>query len=91
MFTFSEMLALVESESSFGAYVCHRRPAGLHSDQRSCLNKIMQMVPRLHGLVRLKAVSVRSHWACACFLGRPAGRDAHVRLFFITWDTSRFM
>ena len=26
MFTFSEMLALVESESSFGAYVCHRRP-----------------------------------------------------------------
>ena len=37
MFTFSEMLALVQSESSFGAYVCHRRPAGLHSDQRSCL------------------------------------------------------
>ena len=36
MFTFSEMLALVQSESSFGAYVCHRRPAGLHSDQRSC-------------------------------------------------------
>ena len=32
MFTFSEMLALVESESSFGAYVCHRRPAGLNSD-----------------------------------------------------------
>ena len=31
------MLALVQSESSFGAYVCHRRPAGLHSDQRSCL------------------------------------------------------
>ena len=28
MFTFSEMLALVESESSFGAYVCHRRPGG---------------------------------------------------------------
>ena len=22
------MLALVESESSFGAYVCHRRPGG---------------------------------------------------------------
>ena len=30
MFTFLEMLALVESESSFGAYVC-RRPAGLHA------------------------------------------------------------
>ena len=28
MFTFSEMLAPVESESSFGAYVCHRRPGG---------------------------------------------------------------
>ena len=28
MFTFSEMLALVESESSFGAYVCQRRPGG---------------------------------------------------------------
>ena len=28
MFTFSEMLALVESESSFGAYICHRRPGG---------------------------------------------------------------
>ena len=28
MFTFSEMLALVESESSFDAYVCHRRPGG---------------------------------------------------------------
>ena len=28
MFTFSEMLALVESESSFGAYVCLRRPGG---------------------------------------------------------------
>ena len=33
-FTFSEMLALVQSESSFGAHVCHmhRRPAGLHRD-----------------------------------------------------------
>ena len=28
MFTFFEMLALGESESSFGAYVCHRRPGG---------------------------------------------------------------
>ena len=28
MFTFLEMPALVESESSFGAYVCHRRPGG---------------------------------------------------------------
>ena len=28
MFTFSEMLALVESESSIGANVCHRGPGG---------------------------------------------------------------
>ena len=28
MFTFSEMLALVESKSSFGAYVCQGRPGG---------------------------------------------------------------
>ena len=28
MFTLLEMLALVESESNFGAYVCHRRPGG---------------------------------------------------------------
>ena len=28
MFTFSEMLALVESESNFGAHVCHKRPGG---------------------------------------------------------------
>ena len=28
MFTFSEIVALVESENSFGAYVCHRRPGG---------------------------------------------------------------
>ena len=38
MFTFSEMLALVQSESSSGAYVCQRRRAGLHSDSRSCYN-----------------------------------------------------
>ena len=31
MFTFSEMLALVQSESSFGAFVFHRRPAGLQA------------------------------------------------------------
>ena len=31
MFTFSEMLALVQSESSFGAFVFHGRPAGLQA------------------------------------------------------------
>ena len=39
MFTFSEMLALVESESSFGACVCQRRPGGSRaiSDLVRCL------------------------------------------------------
>ena len=44
MFTFSEMLALVQSESSFGAYVCHRRPAGLYSDQRSCFYCVLYIM-----------------------------------------------
>ena len=35
-FTFLETLAMVVSESSFGAYVCLTRPAGLHRDVRSC-------------------------------------------------------
>ena len=39
MFTFLEMLAMVVSESSFGACVCHRRPVGLHHHQRSCLRE----------------------------------------------------
>ena len=30
MFTFLDMLAIVVFESSFGAYVCPRRPVGLH-------------------------------------------------------------
>ena len=38
MFTFLEMLALVESESSFGAYVCHRRPGG----SRAACNLVLQ-------------------------------------------------
>ena len=37
MFTFSEMLALVESESSFGAYVCHRRPGGSKLPKRPAI------------------------------------------------------
>ena len=35
MFTFLEMLAMVISESSFGDYVCHRRPVVLHRNERS--------------------------------------------------------
>ena len=33
------MLAMIVSESSFGAFVYHRRPVGLHCHQRSCLAK----------------------------------------------------
>ena len=46
MFTFSEMLALVESESSFGAYVCHRRPGGsiATSDLVACVDVFLSSV-----------------------------------------------
>ena len=44
MFTILDMLAMVLSESSFGAYVCLRRPAGLHRDERSCLYRIAEKV-----------------------------------------------
>ena len=54
MFTFSEMLALVQSESSFGAYVCQRRPAGLHSDLRSCLHTFVTRVRSTFSLSLLK-------------------------------------
>ena len=36
MFAFLEMLAMVVSESSYGAFVYHRRSVGLHRHQRSC-------------------------------------------------------
>ena len=49
MFTFLEMLAMVESESSFGAYVCHRRPAGLHRDERSCIGSYILGVDKKTG------------------------------------------
>ena len=57
MFTFSEMLALVESESSFGAYVCHRRPGGLGATA-TC------------DLVRCKCVCV---CVCVCHRGHYGG------------------
>ena len=36
MFTILDMLAMVVSEGSFGAYVCLRSPVVLHRDERSC-------------------------------------------------------
>ena len=55
MFTFSEMLALVQSESSFGAFVFHRRPAGLQatSDLVSLLDEHFLVVVRPLGPLSL--------------------------------------
>ena len=39
MFTFLLMLAMVVSESSFGAFVYHRRPVGLHR-QRALVKQL---------------------------------------------------
>ena len=47
MFTFSEMLALVESESSFVAYVCHRRPGGY----RATSDLVDQVAPRFYRIL----------------------------------------
>ena len=76
MFTFSEMLALVQSESSFGAYVCHRRPAGLHSDQRSCQYQKKTIGNRLRDCA----------WGCLRWKTLPekhADRKAQIRKGFI--------
>ena len=79
MFTFSEMLALVQSESSFGAFVFHRRPAGL---------------PATSDLVRCHAGSCKGAeqisidiglWVAVCFLAkisfhRPTCKTTFARL-----------
>ena len=46
MFTFLEMLAVVTSENSFGAFVCARRPAGLHRNSSSCWPQVILMPSR---------------------------------------------
>ena len=59
MFTFSEMLMLVESESSFGAYVCHRRPGGslATSDLVRCVYVcVCVIVAHVGGLSRCRLV-----------------------------------
>ena len=62
VFTFSEMLALVESESSFGAYVCHklRRPGGstATSDLVDCISFL---VPSCGCMVLLLTVNKSPH------------------------------
>ena len=44
------MLTLVLSQSIFGAYVCHTRPAGLHRDQRSCCSHAIRWHCRCQSL-----------------------------------------
>ena len=62
MFTFSDMLALVESESSFGAYVCHGRPGGslATSDLVRCMYVCVYVCHRGHyeGLSRCRLAIV---------------------------------
>ena len=53
---------MVESESSFGAYVCHRRPAGLHCDKISCL--VTVNTDHTH-------VTVRRSWARSGLVVHP--------------------
>ena len=67
MFTFSEMLALVESESSFGAYVCHRRPGGSRatSDLVSCKENIKFGEDGTHSLPTL-LLAEKCTWSSWC-------------------------
>ena len=57
MFTFLEILALVQSESSFGAFVFHRRPAGLQatSDLVRCMYVTLVAVKGLRGAEQMSA------------------------------------
>ena len=61
MFTFSEMLALVQSESSFGAFVFHRRPAGLQATSDLVDGKTNPVVKVVVGLRCSTLSSVSSH------------------------------
>ena len=80
MFTFSEMLALVQSEkSSFGAFVCHRRPAGLQatSDLVRCHAGSCKGAEQISIDVGL--------WVAVCFLAkisfhRPTCKTTFARL-----------
>ena len=55
MFTFLEMLVMVVSESSFGAYVYHRRPVGLDCHQRLLLPTV---ILQFFGVVLFSVFSV---------------------------------
>ena len=59
MFSFFEML--VESESSFAAYICHMKPAGLHCHQRLLLDVPSPPSPMLYSRTCLN-----SEFSCFC-------------------------
>ena len=59
MFTFLEMLAMVVSESSSGARVCHRRPVGLHRHQRSCCKNSTEKERKNSGKFKSSPLSKR--------------------------------
>ena len=80
MFTLLEMLALVESENSFGAYVCHRRPAELHAT--SALVRCMCMCVIV---VTMRGWADVGLWVAVCFLAkislhRPSCKTTFARL-----------
>ena len=64
MFIFSEMLALVQSESSFCAFVCYRRPAGLQAT--SDLVQIVFLSPRILLLSLSPTVVKVEHYCRVC-------------------------
>ena len=87
MFTFSEMLALVESESSFGAYVCHRRPGGslATSDLVRCMCVCMCVCHRGHYGGGGGGWADVGLWVAVCFLAkislqRPTCKTTRARL-----------
>ena len=79
MFTFSEMLTLVESESSFGAHVCHRRPGGSRATSdlvRVCVCVIVVICAEWADV---------GLWVAVCFLAkislhRPTCKTTFARL-----------
>ena len=85
MFTFLEMLALVESESCFGAYVCHKRPAGLPATSDLVgQKKIMKLFEMIYSIntknywKQKKRLCVRFRSGDKHYLRKSADRKAQI-------------
>ena len=101
VFTFSEMLALVESESSFGAYVCHRRPGAPERLAILWVYMCVYVCVSSWSLLGAEQADV-GLWVAVCFLAkvslyRPTCKTTLARLtqsqaisqsfrVFISWD-----